>query len=185
MKTETFTQLELATNDPALKNSENPEALKRLMEEVKIAYRSLGTGKHFEDDKEERERLRVQVTRRTRTIQFEYGMSIHDTEILHPTPYSMNSNNTFKGKHYYSTLGFDYKHDVKKAQEAIRASLLSQLLSCMEAEYFCPKSFTDFCSEFGYDEDSRKADRTHRALLEQSAKLERIFSEDEIQALPR
>lgn len=39
------------------------------------------------------------------------------------------------------------------------------------------ESFEDFCSEFGYDEDSRSAERTHRACEKSCDKAERLFSD--------
>lgn len=173
MKTETFAQLEFTPNDPALKYSENPEALKKLMEEVKVSYKSKGKGLYFDDDKEERETLIVKVTRETRTIQFSFGMSINDTAILYPRNFLMAHAGDRKDK-----------QENEKEKARIFAGLLYSLLTCMRSEHYCPKSFSDFCSEYGYDEDSRKAEKTHRACLEQSARLEKIFSEDEIQALP-
>ena len=38
--------------------------------------------------------------------------------------------------------------------------------------------FEDFCSEFGYDTDSRKAERTHKACQRTRAKLARVFTGD-------
>lgn len=39
-------------------------------------------------------------------------------------------------------------------------------------------SFEDFCSEFGYDVDSRRAERIHKACQRSAKKLQRIFSGD-------
>jgi len=39
-------------------------------------------------------------------------------------------------------------------------------------------SFEDFCSEFGYDEDSRKAERTYKACLKEWKDVERVFGGD-------
>jgi hypothetical protein len=38
-------------------------------------------------------------------------------------------------------------------------------------------SFEDFCSEFGYDTDSRTAERTYKAVLKEWAGVERLFSD--------
>jgi len=39
-------------------------------------------------------------------------------------------------------------------------------------------SFDDFCSELGYDPDSREAERVHRACIAIRGKMERVFGED-------
>ena len=38
-------------------------------------------------------------------------------------------------------------------------------------------SFEDFCSEFGYNEDSRTAERTYKAVCKEFAAVERLFSD--------
>lgn len=38
-----------------------------------------------------------------------------------------------------------------------------------------PGSFHDFCASFGYDEDSRKAEATHRAVMEEWHGVDRLF----------
>lgn len=40
------------------------------------------------------------------------------------------------------------------------------------------QSFEDFCSEFGYDSDSRKAERIYKACEKSLAKLEKLYSGD-------
>jgi hypothetical protein len=49
------------------------------------------------------------------------------------------------------------------------------VLACCSSEFNCPDSFEEFCSEFGYDADSRKAEKTFNACQKQSAKLKKIF----------
>jgi hypothetical protein len=38
-------------------------------------------------------------------------------------------------------------------------------------------SFEDFCSEFGYDTDSRKAEKTYKAVLKEFENVDRLFSD--------
>ena len=63
--------------------------------------------------------------------------------------------------------------------------MLYSILSCVSLDYYIPNIFEEFCAEFGYDTDSRKAFDTWQACLIQSNKLRKVFSEDEISALPR
>ena len=39
-------------------------------------------------------------------------------------------------------------------------------------------SFEDFCAEFGYDTDSRKAERTYNACIKQTKALKRLLGSD-------
>lgn len=56
------------------------------------------------------------------------------------------------------------------------------VLACCSSDIHCPDTFEDFCSEFGYDQDSRKAEKTFRLCVAQAEKLNRIFDTEEIQA---
>lgn len=44
-------------------------------------------------------------------------------------------------------------------------------------------SFEDWCGEYGYDTDSRRAERTYKAIERQSEKLRKLLGEDLYQEL--
>lgn len=44
-------------------------------------------------------------------------------------------------------------------------------------------TFEDWANEFGYDTDSRKAEKTYRACQDNALKLKKILSAEQIQAL--
>ena len=44
--------------------------------------------------------------------------------------------------------------------------------------FYMDCSFEDFCSEVGFDPDSRKAERTFKALVRQNTKLHKFLGED-------
>lgn len=52
------------------------------------------------------------------------------------------------------------------------------VLACLTK--YDPGSFEDFCSEFGYDTDSRKAEKTYKAVCKEFAAVERLFLEEEV-----
>lgn len=49
------------------------------------------------------------------------------------------------------------------------------VLACLLSDAGVSADFEEFCSEFGYDVDSRKAERTHVACLAIRAKLEKFL----------
>lgn len=55
------------------------------------------------------------------------------------------------------------------------------VLSCMTK--YDVGSFEDFCGEFGYDTDSRKAERIYKAVCKEFAAMERLFNSEELEAL--
>lgn len=57
------------------------------------------------------------------------------------------------------------------------------VLACISSDAYCPETFEDFCSEYGYDEDSRKAWATFKRCDAFRQRLQRFFTEDELTAL--
>src|SRR5258708_7169118 len=57
------------------------------------------------------------------------------------------------------------------------------VLACCSSDFHCPDTFAEFCSEFGYEADSRKALATFRAALAHSRKLQAFFSGPEATTL--
>jgi hypothetical protein len=45
------------------------------------------------------------------------------------------------------------------------------------------RGFEDWCAEYGYDTDSRKAERTYRTIERQAASLKRFLGDERYQAL--
>ena len=54
-------------------------------------------------------------------------------------------------------------------------------LSCVEKYEY--SDFNEFCSEFGYDEDSRKALKTFKAIQKEFNKISSLYSEEELNKL--
>lgn len=46
-----------------------------------------------------------------------------------------------------------------------------------------PDSFEEFCSSYGYDEDSRKAERIYNRVVKEWNNIKNIWSEEEIEKL--
>lgn len=198
--------------------SDEPEKLDALSKELEVSYVRHGMRKHFQDDTDEREVLTVTVKRGSREIEFEYGLSLVDTEALNlpecrpfdydgepvilininPLPKSYRKLFTTKtGKPYvgrYAGKSGTYHSfngswaaytSIKKILRAnALKDLLYSVLCSLQSDYHCPAIFEDFCGEFGYDVDSRKAFETWQNCLKQSQKVQSIIFEDEAAYLP-
>lgn len=49
------------------------------------------------------------------------------------------------------------------------------ILACLQK--YNPETFEEFCSNYGYDEDSRKAYKTYKEVCKEYAAVERLFSD--------
>ena len=55
----------------------------------------------------------------------------------------------------------------------------TDVLPCLLADYSTVnESFEDFCMNFGYDEDSRKAEKIYKQCQRNGKKLEKLFGSD-------
>ena len=71
-------------------------------------------------------------------------------------------------KQYTFTFG-------QSISEGSKEPNLYQVLTCLTK--YDPDSFENFCSEFGYDNDSRKAEKVYNAVCKEYAAVERLFGD--------
>lgn len=67
-----------------------------------------------------------------------------------------------------------------------REPTAKSVLSCLAMDasgYENAGSFEDWCAEYGYDTDSRRAEKTYRAIEKQSADLLRVFGDAQYKKL--
>lgn len=58
---------------------------------------------------------------------------------------------------------------------------LAEVLGCLASDaagFANAQSFEDWCSEYGYDTDSRKAERTFKIVKREAAKLRKLLGSD-------
>lgn len=68
---------------------------------------------------------------------------------------------------------FDYFASINDGMNGAPEPTAYDVIACLP--WYDPGTFANFCSEYGYDEDSRKAEQTYRAVKAQAANLARIF----------
>lgn len=81
---------------------------------------------------------------------------------------------TFNGRR----TQFDFWASVAEPEIRTKSDLLNAF-ECFVSDAIAGNgSFEDFCSDMGYDTDSRKAERTWKACRLSAAKLNRIYTDD-------
>lgn len=86
-----------------------------------------------------------------------------------------------KSNGYNCTLrykGRQYTFDFWQGSAITEEPTAAGCLECLLSDASVSDDFEDFCGEFGYDTDSRKAERTHKACLKVREKLERLLGDD-------
>ncbi len=174
--------------EKACSYSEKPEYLRTLFgninlspKSLEIEYISTGIRKYFDDDKKSRQCLEIKISRNGKEISFPFGMSIYNTETI-----SLR----FQRYKYHEMKFFNYEdfsemHSrIQKDYKEILSSMLYSILCCVRSEFFIPPIFEDFCSDFGYDPDSRKAFSAWQNCLKISQKFQSVFTAKEIEFFP-
>ena len=84
----------------------------------------------------------------------------------------------------FSDLPYTEKKQAKKefaAEKNAAVPSVYDVLACLTK--YDPGTFEDFCSEYGYSEDSRTAERIYFAVQKEYTQLARLFTPDEMDEL--
>ena len=160
------------------------EFLEKTNTELKIIFKE--NAKYFYDDKEPRDIYNCTLTRGSRSYNFTFGQSINDSGFYvtigrtkHPLPISK-----LKDKNIISFIRLNINSNfipkVDKIHYPVPPSPYDILASLEKYDY---RSFEDFCSEFGYDTDSRNAEKIYNACKDQYLHLISLYSEEEMEML--
>jgi hypothetical protein len=155
------------------------EFLEKTNTEIKIVFKE--NAKYFHHDKEPRDIYNCTLTRGSRSYTFTFGQSLikskhYKDKYVKDRLYTLNGSNLKGG----------YKVDAKRyLDECILKNgvfpTAYDILSCLEKYDY--DSFEDFCSELGYDTDSRSAERIYNACKEQYLQLCSLYNEEEMEIL--
>jgi hypothetical protein len=124
--------------------------------EFKAAF--LKHGLHFEDDKP-RDIYLITLKRGNRIFKFNLGQSLDNS--LNPE-YRQQIKNRKVGLLQYYPSAYD-------------------VLTCLTK--YDPEDFKNFCSEYGYNEDSRKAERIYKAVVDEYKNVCMLWNEAELKIL--
>lgn len=160
---------------------------------VTVTAEYVRTGKHFDDDKEDRDIYKISISRHGRVkMSFDFGQAIAKKGgWVYPDVYDNGKGQPTASKvcAYHGLFKFPsreaagrYGGSIFGAKEIKRvAPTAYDVLACITKYH--PGTLEDFCSEFGYDTDSKKAEKTYYAVLKEYADVSSIFSHQELEEL--
>ena len=146
-------------------------------------------GKHFQNDKETRDIYSITLKRGSRSYTFNFGQSLNNSGFYYTKgrqkidldrkfldmPKQINWHIRNKVDSSFMNNG---KSDVVHYPVTPTAY---DVLACLQK--YDIGTFEDFCSEFGYDTDSRSALKTYEACKEEFTNLQTLFTDSEIELL--
>ncbi len=160
---------------------------------TELSVKFLRNDKHFTDDKESRDIYNVQLKRGNRSYSFDFGQSLNNsgfkvklcTGKVRDIPISDNKrqeylkNSTALKWEIESKLKFSLNNKEKIIKPQLPTAY--DVLACVQK--YNPGTFEDFCDEFGYDTDSKKADKTYNGVVQEYLQICGLFVENEMEEL--
>jgi len=130
-------------------------------------------GLHFDTDKEARDIYKITLTRKDKKpYTFRFGQSIVNSGLINAN--SKTSVSFEQSGRYMPLKESDFERKRKEPTAY-------DVLACLQK--YDVGTFSDFCSEFGYDEDSRKAEKIYFAVQKEYDSLSRLYSEQELELM--
>lgn len=155
--------------------SEYTEQAEKFLKETDTTFKSefVKNGKHFDDDKEDRDIYEITLTRGNRVFKFPFGQSIaRSGRFIIYCPKRHLGNYIPKGLRKYG----DYD-DNKNFEEPTAYDVLTCLTKSD------PETFEDFCTEYGYESDSRKAENLYFKIRDEFKEVRMLWTDEQIEKL--
>ncbi len=139
---------------------------------------------HFQGDETTRDIYECTLTRGARSYTFTFGQSINDSQKYQDrlnkaefyTPSGYNAGGRLKHNEP-ERLKDGYMFDLIPGKAPRAYSILAATTK------YNPGTLEDFCSEYGYDTDSKKAERTYNAVKDEYMNLCMLFTDEEMEML--
>lgn len=155
-----------------------------------IGTKYIETGKHFPGDTDDRDIYKVTIARGTRKYTFRFGQSVNDSGKYRVSKGGFGVAES-KGMKVYKGAGLFFSHEKPKSSEFIKGDFTENKDFAAPSAYDViaavqksdPGTFEDFCADFGFDTDSRTAERTYKAVVDEYRNIAMLFSDDELEAI--
>ena len=137
---------------------------------VKMTTEFLYNGPYFLDEKEKRDVYSITLVRDKKSYSFRFGQSI------------ANSGLTVKRNPYGKSMGraptlYDNEMIPRRPYGRVIPTAYDVLSAIQKSDV---GTFEDFCGEFSYDTDSRKAENIYFAVQTEYSALRKMFSQAEL-----
>jgi hypothetical protein len=94
-----------------------------------------------------------------------------------------NADSCRRSKRDAKRITFDFWGSISDAEKGIKTVSAYDVLACISSDANCADNFKDFCSDFGYDQDSIKGLQTFRRCSLFAKRLKAFFTSNEIEQL--
>lgn len=134
---------------------------------TEFSFKFLRYGKYFDDDTSKRDIYEITLLKEDREYKFEFGQSVAQS-IRFKNLRTGEREDKYKGSHTQRNKEFS-------------EPTAYDILTCLTKYH--PGSFEDFCDDFGYDLDSRKAEGIYEKVKDEYNNLERLYAQNELELM--
>ena len=142
----------------------------------------LKNDKHFEDDTSVRDIYNITIKRGNRSFDLTFGQSIMDSQYYQHKNIKERTY-TLSGAHRTGGYKIDRLSNYKEYLKLIAGKIPTNYDILASITSYDPGTFENFCSDFGYDIDSKKAERIYNSVLEEWKNVQIIWTDEEIELL--
>jgi hypothetical protein len=146
---------------------------------------------HFDNDKEKRDIYEITLIRGERKFKFKFGQSLNDSGIKIVNRNTRKVFKKFSRSEYIDDNG-NFKESTFRYRCGWQFSSIDEIvlpvapdaysiLACLEKYGY--EDFMDFCIQFDYDSDSRKAEKIYNAVQKEYDNLCMLYSHEEVEML--
>lgn len=154
---------------------------------TKLTVEYLKTGKHFESDADDRDIFACELSRGSRSFKFNFGNSIansgkyigHKNMCLNAYGKYLFNEQEYQKMRKTERFSPAFK-DVKRNNNYKEPDAYSILTALTDYD---PGTLENFCSDFGYDTDSKKDEKIYNAVVDEWKSVCMLFSEEELELL--
>ena len=144
---------------------------------INIEFSGLAVNRQWKE-KEKRCFYDVTITTPNGSMNFDFWDSIHNTKIQQMTLEQWARKHHLDIYYYWDKV--QAQRELKAAKEEAKPTAYS-VLACLTK--YDPGTFEDFCSDYGYDEDSRTAEQIYFAVCKEYRQLAKIFTPEQMKEL--
>jgi hypothetical protein len=164
------------------KNEYDEQAEKFLRDtETEFSAKFLRTDKYFPDDTDKRDIYEITLKRGERRYSFTFGQSLKSSGeyIVYPGKVRLSKKEATAYVQSHGDIVLNRGNsDKNKDYEILTPYTVLASLTKYE-----PGTFENFCWDYGYDNDSRKAEKMYEAVKEEYAKLCTLYSDKELEEM--
>ncbi len=156
------------------------EFLKKANTTIKIEFIGLAINREWKENTP-RNLYNITLSNPAGAMNFDFWDSIHNTEIR-----QMNLEAYAEKRYNCRFDSLNYSEKVKAQKELKEKKAAAQptaydVLACMTK--YDPGTFENFCSEFGYNEDSCTAEKIYFAVQKEYSQLTKIFTPEQLEEM--